>query len=98
MKSIEQRAREIAVKLKCADTKKGIGVDRLDAGEMIAQALREVVEEAIAKVKVWQDAYPVDVFEEPEPGKHGKTVDGCSARMGRHMAKKLIEEIREIGV
>ena len=39
----------------------------------------------------WLAAYPESVFTPPPPGEHGKTVDGCSAAMGRHVFKRLIE-------
>ena len=40
----------------------------------------------------WARAYPTDVFPEPPHGEHGKTVDACSAAMGRHVTKKLLED------
>lgn len=39
--------------------------------------------------------YPMDVFTEPPPGEHGKSVDGCSARAIRYCCKVLREAIRE---
>lgn len=44
--------------------------------------------------ETWCRAYPESIFKEPPRGKHGKTVDECSAAMGRHMAKTIAEEFR----
>ena len=43
----------------------------------------------------WSRAYPTDIFIPPPPGEHGKTVDACSAAMGRHVLGKLMEDFRE---
>ena len=41
--------------------------------------------------------YPIDVFPEPMPGKHGDTVDACSARAARHSADTIAAAIRARG-
>ena len=49
------------------------------------KAFRAILEE-------WSKAYPTDIFIEPPPGEHGKTVAACSAAMGRHVIRVLIED------
>lgn len=44
----------------------------------------------------WSKAYPTDIFPEPPPGQHGKTVDGCSTAMGRHVTKRLLEDLNSL--
>lgn len=46
-----------------------------------AETLKKAVREALDVVA---ENYPLDIFPEPAPGKHGKTVDACSARGIRH--------------
>jgi hypothetical protein len=40
-------------------------------------------------------AYPTTVFLEPEEGKHGQTVDACSARAIRTILPEVAGKIRE---
>jgi len=40
----------------------------------------------------WSQAYPTDIFPEPPYGEHGRTVGDCSAAMGRHVTKRLLED------
>ena len=65
---------------------------------LLNDALRAVEqatwEEAAQEADKWLAAYPTDVFIEPLAGQHGTTIDACSARMGRHMAKRMGEEFR----
>jgi len=41
-------------------------------------------------------AYPESVFPQPEPGQHGKTVDSCSAAMGRHLGAMFARQVRSL--
>ena len=53
-------------------------------------------EEFYVILERWSRAYPTDVFPEPPAGQHGKTVDACSASMGRHVTKKLLEDFGDV--
>ena len=66
-----------------------------DMIDLIANALAKAKEECIRIADKWDAAYPTDIFPEPPPGEHGKTVDACSARMGRIVARGIAKAIRE---
>lgn len=64
----------------------------------MAPALLRVVRAAERFYEIlepWSRAYPEDVFIPPPAGEHGKTVDACSAAMGRHILGKLMEDFAE---
>lgn len=46
-------------------------------------------------VEDFAKAYPPNVFLEPPPGEHGKTVDGCSARALREILPAVADKVRE---
>ena len=52
-------------------------------------------ERAIAVVQAFLDSYPLNIFTDPEPGKHGETVDACSARALRRILPIIAAAIRE---
>ena len=66
--------------------------------ETIAQAICEAIaeeREACAQIVDNQlSYYPGDVFVEPPPGKHGTTVDACSARALRDILPVIAVRIR----
>ena len=41
--------------------------------------------------------YDTRFFPEPPPKQHGKTVDECSAAMGRFLLQSLLDELEEMG-
>ena len=43
----------------------------------------------------WFATYPEDIFIPPPPGQHGETVDACSARAARHVARGIAAAIRD---
>lgn len=45
-------------------------------------------------IKDWIDHYPKSVFPDPPAGKHGGTVDACSARAIRLALKCILAEIK----
>jgi len=49
------------------------------------------VSDIVERLRNLAKAYPIDVFPEPAPGQHGKTVDQCSASMGRHFSGVFTE-------
>lgn len=55
-----------------------------------------VAAQAAAIAERWARAYPTAVFPDPPPGQHGRTVDACSARAARHVAKGIAAEIRAL--
>jgi hypothetical protein len=59
-------------------------------------AFRAVIEAAAKRVDEWALAYPTDVFIEPPPGEHAKTIDGCSARTLRDMLPRVAKAIRAL--
>lgn len=56
----------------------------------------EILEEAAGVADRWEGYYPTNLFPEPPPGEHGKTVDSCSARAARHVAACIAKDIREL--
>jgi len=42
--------------------------------------------------------YPVDIFIPPEPGQHGKTVDGCAAQTLRVYLPIIAEMVRDMDI
>ena len=66
--------------------------------EDYAKLLRvaRAAEEFYIILERWSRAYPTDIFPEPPAGQHGKTVDACSASMGRHVTKKLLEDFGDV--
>jgi hypothetical protein len=65
--------------------------------EEVVRIARDTDNEAgiVAWLERWLGCYSTDVFPEPEPGKHGLTVDGCSARAFRVALTNAIRGIRE---
>lgn len=57
---------------------------------------KKAIEEAAKEVEEFLANYPVDVFSEPDPGKHGATVDSCSARALRVILPNVAKAIREL--
>lgn len=57
-----------------------------------ADQVAATVEICRSKVQAVLEAYPTDIFPEPKPGKHGETVDACSTRAARHVARNLLCE------
>ena len=66
--------------------------------EEISARVRGYVEEERERcaklVEDWAKAYPASMFGEPEFGKHGPTVDSCSAKALRTILPTIAEEIR----
>jgi len=52
-------------------------------------------ERCVRAIREYGRHFPRKLFKEPPPYKHGKTVDGCSARAIRCAVRNLIEMIRE---
>jgi hypothetical protein len=46
-------------------------------------------------VETWEQAYSTDIFSVPPKGEHGKTVDSCSAAMGRFMTGVLKDALTQ---
>ena len=46
-------------------------------------------------IKRWRAYYPRTLFKEPPAGKHGKTVDACSARAIREVISGILQDIRK---
>lgn len=65
---------------------------KLDQLQADRDALVAGLKEYYEVIELWSKAYPTDVFPEPPKGEHGKTVDACSAAMGRHIFKRLMED------
>lgn len=76
-------------------TSRHVGLARLlDAAR--EQGRRDGLEEAARLVANAAGRYPADVFDEPLPGEHGRTVDACSARALRVVLPRLAAEILAI--
>lgn len=54
------------------------------------------MDDIVKRLRALAVAYPEDVFPPPPPGEHGKTVDQCSAAMGRHFSSVFTEVADEI--
>ena len=65
----------------------------------------EELEEALRRIVQWADAYPTDIFHEPDAAEckrahellkaNGMTIDAFSASMGRHCLKGVGDIARE---
>lgn len=99
-KDAMDRARELLQQIyPCLE---GIDIDELvEETQDIANALltvrKETKEEDVGIVEQFIAAYPTDIFREPPPRKHGKTVDGCSAAALRQVLPNVIQAIRKLG-
>ena len=51
-------------------------------------------EEDVKIADLWASMYPTDIFSDPPPGEHGRTVDACSARAMRVAALGIAAVIR----
>ena len=50
-------------------------------------------EDLIATIQRWSEAYPIEVFPEPDHKATGHDPTSCSAAMGRHVIGRLMELI-----
>lgn len=66
--------------------------------EMIAalrkQGARRERSEIVTLLRRWKAHYRTSLFKEPPPGKHGKTVDGCSARAIRTVLSGILKDVK----
>ena len=62
-------------------------------GDAIKTARQEALREAARVVREFVKHYPTDIFIEPLPGQHGKTVDGCSASAIRAICPTIANEL-----
>lgn len=71
-----------------------------DAAEVIQHAIEAAVsakqEQCAMVADDWAKSYAEDIFSAPEPRQHGKTVDQCSAAMGRHLCPAIANKIRAL--
>lgn len=51
--------------------------------------------EITALIRTWKSYYPTRVFKEPPAGKHGETVDGCSARAIRMVLRGILKDLKD---
>lgn len=51
--------------------------------------------EIVTLIRQWKASYPIRLFKEPPAGKHGKTVDGCSARAIRMVLRGILKDLKE---
>lgn len=51
--------------------------------------------EIIQLIRQWKSHYPTTVFKDPPPGKHGKTVDACSARAIRMVLRGILKDLKD---
>jgi len=72
----------------------GRGVCTFCVGKEVADAIKAERERIAKLVEDWAKAYPASMFGEPEFGKHGPTVDSCSAKALRTILPTIAEEIR----
>lgn len=72
-----------------------VAVENLVKQHKALLRVARAAEEFYEILEPWSRAYPKDIFIPPPPGEHGKTVDGCSAAMGRHVLGKLMEDFAE---
>lgn len=59
------------------------------------QGANRVRREIIELVREWQSHYPKSLFKDPPRGKHGKTVDACSARAIRMVLRGILKDLRD---
>ena len=87
----QAEAQVVQLKADVKEAKKSAGLSRLIANDKRNEVVRLQAENKRVRALAdgWSKAYSTDFFPEPEPGEHGKTVDACSARMGRWMADVL---------
>jgi hypothetical protein len=58
----------------------------IDLGHLVPDTRLQAIADL---VETWEQAYSTDIFSVPPKGEHGKTVDSCSAAMGRFMTGVL---------
>lgn len=73
---------------------RGHGVCSFCVQKRIDEAVKRERERCAQLVNDWAKAYPVSMFGDPEQGKHGPTVDSCSAKALRVTLPVIAEEIR----
>lgn len=59
------------------------------------QGAKQMRRDVIDLVLEWQSHYPKSLFKDPPPGRHGKTVDGCSARAIRMVLRGILKDLRD---
>ena len=64
------------------------------ANAIVHVAVVEEREASALEAEQYANNYPLDVFIEPPPGKHGQTVAACSARAARTTSKNIAAAIR----
>ena len=72
----------------------GRGICTFCVGKEVADAIKAERERCAKLVDDWAKAYPVSIFGNPEQGKHGPTVDSCSAKALRLTLPQVAEAIR----
>jgi hypothetical protein len=105
--ALEKQLRRLtdAVQFEWATPTGGEGVGRALHDVMAAMDAARALLEGPAPIDPWmdrwrklrveltarQELYSTDIFAEPPPGKHGATVDACSARAHRHLLRSILE-------
>ena len=54
------------------------------------------LDEVLDLIDDYQRAYSITLFPEPPKGEHGRVIDLCSARAGRHIMEGLAEQVRSL--
>lgn len=91
-----ERAAEGGLRITCDNAyhDRGHGVCSFCVQKRIDVAVEKERERCAQLVNDWAKAYPASTFGEPEFGKHGPTVDSCSAKALRTILPTIAEEIR----
>ena len=71
-------------------------VENVSEFVILEDAWNAAVEQSALVVEDYLKAYPEDIFIPPEPGKHGKMIDACSAAALRCILPNIIRDIRGI--
>jgi hypothetical protein len=63
----------------------------------------ERISELIEELEMWQEAYPLSIFPEPDLKRvreilasHGMTLDAVSASMMRHAVRQIVPPVLEV--
>lgn len=71
-----------------------------EIGNLIADAMtvswNRAIDSAAQVVLRYLSAYPIEVFPQAPAGKHGKTVDSCSASALRSVLPSIAEDIQKL--
>lgn len=62
-----------------------------------SQGARRERSEIVTLIRQWKASYPRRLFKDPPAGKHGKTVDTCSARAIRMVLRCILKDLKVRG-